>query len=120
MASKYGLVIHGGAGIILRMHLTDEMEAEIRDRLQASLEAGFNVLKEGGSAVDATQEAVFVMEESHLFNAGKGAVFTHDGENEQDASIMDGRTLECGGVTCVRRVKNPIKLALDDNLPGRT
>ncbi len=111
MSSEFGIVIHGGAGTILRMSLTAELEAQYRERLQASLAAGYEILEKGGGGLDAVCAAVNVMENSPLFNAGKGAVFTHEGHNEQDASVMDGRTLECGGVASVKRIKNPVDLA---------
>ncbi|MEW6411127.1 MAG: isoaspartyl peptidase/L-asparaginase [Candidatus Zixiibacteriota bacterium] len=111
MASKFGLVIHGGAGTILKAKMTPEKEAEYLAGLGESLKTGYTILERGGRAVDATQAAVKVMEDSPLFNAGKGAVFTHEGKNEQDASIMDGRTLNSGAVAGVRHIKNPIELA---------
>ncbi len=111
MASRIGLVIHGGAGTILRNMMTPEMEKEYKEGLANSLEAGFAVLSGGGSSLDAVQAAVNVMEDCPLFNAGKGAVFTHEGTNEQDATIMDGRTMNSGGVAGVRHVANPINLA---------
>ena len=111
MSSEFGIVIHGGAGTILRMSLSAKLEAQYRERLQASLTAGFEILNKGGLSLDAVCAAVNVMEDSPLFNAGKGAVFTNEGTNEQDASVMDGSTLECGGVASVKRIKNPVDLA---------
>jgi beta-aspartyl-peptidase (threonine type) len=111
VAADYGLVIHGGAGTILRSKMTEEKETEYRADLSRSLSTGYDILEGGGAALDAAQAAVKVMEDSPLFNAGKGAVFTHDGLNEQDASIMDGKTLNSGAVAGVRRIKNPIELA---------
>lgn len=107
----FGLVIQGGAGTILRSKLKPEKERAYRDALIESLAAGYEVLASGGSSLDAVQRAVNVMEDSPLFNAGKGAVFTHDGRNEQDACIMDGTTRNAGAVAIVRRIKNPIDLA---------
>ena len=104
------LVIHGGAGVI-RKDLTPEKEKRVRADLDAALDAGYAVLKSGGSSLDAVTEAILVLEDSPRFNAGKGAVFTHDGRNELDASIMDGATLRAGAVAGVHRVKNPILLA---------
>ncbi len=109
--SRYGIVIHGGAGTITRDQMTPEKEDQYREALTESLEAGFGILEAGGTALNAIQKAVNVMEDSPLFNAGKGAVFTHDGKNEQDACIMDGATLRTGAVGGVRRVKRPIDLA---------
>lgn len=105
------IVIHGGAGTITRSSLTPELEAEYRAALEEALSAGHLVLRNGGSSLDAVVAAVTVMEDSPLFNAGKGAVFTHEGTNELDASIMNGATLEAGAVAGVKRVKNPITLA---------
>lgn len=107
----YVLVIHGGAGTLLKKNMTPEKEAAYLSALEVALDAGEKVLKEGGSALDAVEAAVMTMEDSPLFNAGKGAVFTHDGVNELDASIMRGEDLGCGAVAGVTRVKNPISLA---------
>ena len=104
------LVIHGGAGVI-RKDLTPEKEKLVRADLQTALEAGYAVLKSGGSSLDAVGKAIVVLEDSPRFNAGKGAVFTHDGRNELDAAIMDGATLRAGAVAGVHRVKNPVLLA---------
>jgi len=111
MASKFGIVIHGGAGTILKSKMTDEKEAEYRSELAKSLQTGYAILDSGGTSLDATQAAVKVMEDSPLFNAGKGAVFTNEGLNEQDASIMDGVNLNSGAVAGVRRIRSPIDLA---------
>jgi beta-aspartyl-peptidase (threonine type) len=108
---NFGIVIHGGAGTILRFNMTPELETAYNEKLNESIQSGYDILKNGGSALDATQKAVNVMEDSDLFNAGKGAVFTHDGENEQDATIICGKTLNTGAVAGVRHVKNPIDLA---------
>lgn len=108
---EYGLVIHGGAGTILRANMTAEQEAEYRATLEASLRAGHAVLEGGGEALDAVQAAIRVMEDSPLFNAGRGAVFTHDGRNALDAAIMDGARRRAGAVAGVEDVKNPIDLA---------
>lgn len=108
---KWGLVIHGGAGVIRRETLSPQREAEVRAKLEESLRAGHAVLARGGSSVDAVVAAIVVLEDSPLFNAGKGAVFTHEGRNELDASLMNGATREAGAVAGVTRVKNPILLA---------
>ncbi len=105
------LVIHGGAGTIERSSMTPEREAKYRATLAQALSAGYAVLHSGGSSLDAVEAAVCVMEDSPLFNAGKGAVFTNDGHNEMDASIMDGSNRQAGAVAAVRGVKNPIKAA---------
>lgn len=107
----FGIVIHGGAGTILREKLTAELEAEFRQGLTESLTAGHDILRGGGSALDAVQKAVTVMEDNPLFNAGRGAVFTYEGRHGMDAALMDGRTLAAGAVAGVRQIKNPIALA---------
>ncbi|MBD3256952.1 beta-aspartyl-peptidase [candidate division GN15 bacterium] len=113
MTDKYtpAIAIHGGAGTIMKTMMTDEKEKAYRDKLTESLQAGYAVLKEGGPAIDAVLAAVRVMEDSPLFNAGKGAVFTHEGENEQDACICDGNSRNVGAVAAVRRIASPIMLA---------
>lgn len=105
------IVIHGGAGTISPKDMTPALEAKYRATLRRALTSGYAVLKKGGSSLDAVQASIEVMEDSPLFNAGKGAVFTHDGKNEMDAAIMDGSTLKAGGVADVQHVKNPIALA---------
>jgi beta-aspartyl-peptidase (threonine type) len=104
------LVIHGGAGVI-RKDLTPEKEKLVRADLEAALSAGYAVLKDGGASLDAVTKAILVLEDSPRFNAGKGAVFTHDGRNELDSAIMDGATLRAGAIAGVHRVKNPVLLA---------
>ncbi len=108
---QYALVIHGGAGTIRKRNITPEVEAAYRAKLAEALKAGQSVLDSGGSAVDAVEVSIKIMEDSPLFNAGKGAVFTHDYTNELDASIMDGRKLNAGAITGVAHIKNPISLA---------
>jgi beta-aspartyl-peptidase (threonine type) len=110
MAATPVLVIHGGAGVI-RKDLTPEREKLVRADLESALAAGYAVLKGGGSSLDAIQKAIVVLEDSPRFNAGKGAVFTHEGTNSLDASIMDGATLRAGAVAGVQRVRNPVLLA---------
>jgi len=105
------LVIHGGAGTITRASMTAESEKQYHEGLEASLRAGHAVLARGGTSLDAVEAAIRVMEDSPLFNAGKGAVFTHDGKNELDASIMDGKTKMAGSVAGVTIIKNPISAA---------
>jgi beta-aspartyl-peptidase (threonine type) len=109
----HGLVIHGGAGVIERASMSPEREAEYRARLTEALNAGYAVLDRGGAALEAVTAAINVMEDSPLFNAGKGAVFNADGICELDASIMDGRTLAAGAIAGVHHIKNPINLARD-------
>lgn len=105
------LVIHGGAGTIERSSMTPDREAKYRATLSEALGVGYKVLHSGGSAMDAVEATICVMEDSPLFNAGRGSVFTNDGHNEMDASIMDGKTHEAGAVAAVRGIKNPIKAA---------
>lgn len=108
---KFGIVIHGGAGTILQKNMTAEREQAYRQKLTEALTAGYAVLDTGGTSVDAVEAAILVMENSELFNAGKGAVFAHDSTNQLDAAIMDGKTLNAGAVAGVRHIKNPIRLA---------
>jgi beta-aspartyl-peptidase (threonine type) len=107
----FGFVIHGGAGTIERSRMTPEREKAYREKLTEALRAGFGVLKKDGGCLDAVVAAITLLEDSPLFNAGKGAVFTSAGTNELDSSIMDGRTLKAGAVAGLKRVKNPILLA---------
>lgn len=107
----FGIVIHAGAGTILREKMTSELEAEFHAGLRDSLNAGYDILKEGGSSPDAVHRAVNAMEENPLFNAGRGSVFTFKGGHEMDAAIMDGKTLKAGAVAGVRHIKFPITLA---------
>lgn len=105
------LVIHGGAGTITRAGMTADREQQYRAALSESLKTGHAILAKGGSSLDAVEAAIRIMEDSPLFNSGKGAVFTHDGKNELDASIMDGRTKAAGSVAGVTIIKNPISAA---------
>src|SRR6184192_2662682 len=108
---KFGLVIHGGAGTIERSKMTPQKEHEYRAGLERALRAGYEILKRGGSSLDATESAVRVLEDDPHFNAGKGSVFTSAGTNEMDAAIMDGKTRSAGAVAGVEHVRNPIALA---------
>lgn len=108
---EWAIAIHGGAGVITRDQMTDEMDAAYRSKLEEALAAGKAVLKEGGTASDAVETTIHIMEQSPLFNAGKGAVFTHDGTNELDASFMEGKTLNAGAVAGVTDIKSPITAA---------
>ena len=110
-APRVAIAIHGGAGTLLRSDMTPEREAEFRAALNAALDAGYAILKRGGASIDAVQAAVLVLEESPLFNAGKGAVFNHEGEHELDAAIMTGVDLRAGAVAGVKNVRNPILAA---------
>lgn len=108
---RLGFVIHGGAGVIKRGSLTPEREKEYRAKLEEALLAGYRALQAGRTSVDAVEIAIRILEDSPLFNAGKGAVFTNDGKNELDASIMFGKTQAAGSVAGLHRIKNPITLA---------
>lgn len=111
--SKYTLVVHGGAGTILKEDMTPDLEAAYMRGLEAGLLAGYAVLEEGGTAINAVKAAIVVMEDNVLFNAGRGSVFTKKGVQEMDAAIMDGATLKAGAVAGVRNVRNPIELAAE-------
>ena len=109
--TKYILVIHGGAGTILKEKMTVQKENAYIKVLKQALQAGYEKLTTGHCSMDAVQAAINIMEDSPLFNAGKGAVFTHDGKNEMDASVMDGKTLKAGAVAGVTTIKNPVNAA---------
>ena len=109
---KYVLVIHGGAGTITRENMTSEKEKAYRAKLTEALKAGYAEIMKGKSSVDAVAAAIIIMEDSPLFNAGKGAVFTSDGKNELDAAIMFGKDKSAGAVAAIHTVKNPIKAAI--------
>lgn len=108
---KIMLVVHGGAGTITRRNMTPELEQQYRAGMEQALRTGHAVLARGGSSLDAVEATVRVLEDNPLFNAGKGAVFTHEGKNELDASIMDGRTKMAGSVAGVTIIRNPITAA---------
>jgi len=108
---KIGLAVHGGAGTIDRSKMTPEKERNYRAGLERALAAGYDILKNGGSSLDATEAVVRVLEDDPHFNAGKGSVFTSAGTNEMDAAIMDGKTMAAGAVAALKHVKNPISLA---------
>lgn len=112
-APPFALALHGGAGVILRADMPAELEAEYRHALQAALDAGYAILAASGSALDAVTAAVRVLEDSPLFNAGRGAVLNAEGACELDAAIMDGRDRKAGAVAGVRHIRNPIRLARD-------
>ncbi len=105
------ILIHGGAGELVRGRYSASIDAAYKAKLTEALELAYSVLEDGGSAMDAVEIAIVTMEDSPLFNAGRGAVFTRDGKNELDAAIMDGATLDAGAIAGVRKVKNPIRLA---------
>ena len=111
-SDKITLVIHGGAGTITRANMTPEQEKAYRAVLNTALQTGYAVLKNGGTSVNAVKATIMVMEDSPLFNAGKGAVFTNEGKNELDASVMEGKTLKAGAIAGVTTIKNPITAAI--------
>lgn len=108
---KYAMVIHGGAGVMDKKNMSPEMENEYIKVLNRALHIGDSILAYGGTCLDAIEETIVILEDSPLFNAGKGAVFTHDGIVELDASVMEGQTLKAGAIAGVRDVKNPIRVA---------
>ncbi len=110
---RFTLVIHGGAGTILKNDMTPELEAAYYRGLQEALDAGYAVMEEGGSSVNAVKAALVILEDNVLFNAGRGSVFTKKGVQEMDAAIMDGKSLQAGAITGVRNVRNPIELATE-------
>jgi beta-aspartyl-peptidase (threonine type) len=105
------LVMHGGAGTITRASMTPEIEKQYRDTLEQALRTGHELLKKGRASLDAVEASIRILEDSPLFNAGKGAVFTHEGRNELDSSIMDGSTRKAGAVAGVTIIRNPISAA---------
>ena len=109
----FSIVIHGGAGTLVKGMMTPDLEAAYKSALQLALTEGYKVLENDGKAVEAVAIAVKFLEDSHLFNAGKGSVFTAAGTHEMDASIMDGKTLEAGAVSLITGIKNPVTLAKD-------
>lgn len=109
--AKIALAIHGGAGTILKAQMTPALEAEYRGGLETALKIGWSLLENGCSSLDAVEATVCSLEDFPLFNAGRGAVFTHEGKVELDAAIMDGHNLKAGAVTFVKNIKNPVKLA---------
>lgn len=110
---NFGIVIHGGAGTILKENMSDSLEQAYKLKLEEAIRTGHEILANGGTALEAVQRTINVMENSPLFNSAKGAVFTNEGKNELDASIMDGKTLNAGAVAGVTKIKNPINLAYE-------
>lgn len=111
MNNKFVLAIHGGAGTILKSQMTKEKEIQYKNVLQQSLDVGYKVLKSGGTSVAAVEAAVIVLEDSDLFNAGKGAVFSSEGKHELEASIMRGKDLQAGAIGGAVSLKNPISVS---------
>ena len=111
VTGKFAIALHGGAGNIEKMNLTEEQKKEYLSVIDSALRVGYEFLKTGGSSVDAVEKVIQILEDNPLFNAGKGSVFSHDGRNEMDAAIMDGKTLDAGCVAGISQIKNPISLA---------
>ncbi|MFS4484176.1 isoaspartyl peptidase/L-asparaginase family protein [Hyunsoonleella sp. 2307UL5-6] len=109
--TAFSLVIHGGAGFIKKDNISAEKEIEYRNKLEEAIRVGYTILKDGGTSLDAVQQTINILEDSPLFNSGKGAVLTNEGTCEHDASIMDGKTLNAGASAGTKTVKNPINLA---------
>lgn len=109
--NTFSIIIHGGAGIILKDKMTPDKKAEYSKKLEEAIRVGYNILKNGGTSLDAVEKTINILENSPLFNAGKGAVLTYEGINEHDASIMDGSNLNAGASAGTKIVKNPINLA---------
>ncbi|NOT36826.1 MAG: isoaspartyl peptidase/L-asparaginase [Saprospiraceae bacterium] len=111
MNKKFAIAIHGGAGTILKSTMTKEKEDQYVSALKEAINIGYKILEDGGTSLDAVEEAVVSLEDCPLFNAGKGSVFTHNGIHEMDASIMDGRNIDAGAVSLIKNIKNPVRLA---------
>ena len=109
--SKFTIALHGGAGTISKKSMTPEKEAAYLNALNEALDAGYKMLEKNGDALDAVKAAVIELENTILFNAGKGSVFTNAGTHEMDASIMDGKDLSAGAVAAVKNIRNPVELA---------
>jgi beta-aspartyl-peptidase (threonine type) len=107
----FGIVIHGGAGTLPRAEMSGDSERKYRAGLTEAIDAGYAVMQDGGTSLDAVTRAVMLLEDNPLFNAGRGSVFTLDGRNEMDASIMEGRALKAGAVCGLTRIRNPVELA---------
>jgi len=109
--NEFAIVIHGGAGTILKKNMTPKKEIAYKIKLEEAIKVGYTILKNGGTSLDAVEKTIKILEDSPLFNAGKGAVFTHEETNEMDASIMTGSDLNAGAVAGVKDIKNPISAA---------
>ncbi len=111
--NNFSIAIHGGAGTLVKGLMTSQLEAQYKTALDLALDAGYSVLDNGGTSVDAVETAVKLLEDSPLFNAGKGSVFTAEGTHEMDAAIMEGKELNAGAVSLITGIKNPVSLARD-------
>ncbi|RMZ49564.1 isoaspartyl peptidase/L-asparaginase [Flavobacteriaceae bacterium PRS1] len=110
---NFSLAIHGGAGTLVKGMMTADLDTQYKTALQNALDKGYAILEHGGTAIEAVEKAVITLEDSPLFNAGKGSVFTANETHEMDASIMDGKTINAGAVSLITGIKNPIRLAKD-------
>ena len=113
MNNNFSIAIHGGAGTLVKGLMTPQLESQYKEALDLALEAGYSILENGGTSVDAVETAVRLLEDSPLFNAGKGSVFTAEGTHEMDAAIMEGKELNAGAVSLITGIKNPVSLARD-------
>jgi beta-aspartyl-peptidase (threonine type) len=111
LKKNISIAIHGGAGTILKSEMSIHQERNYLNGLKEAIEIGYEILKKGGTSIEAVEKSVTILEDNPLFNAGKGAVFNHEGEHEMDASIMDGSDLNAGAICCITDFKNPIKVA---------
>ncbi|MCB0803603.1 MAG: isoaspartyl peptidase/L-asparaginase [Flavobacteriales bacterium] len=109
----FSIAIHGGAGTLVKGMMTQDLETAYKNALKLALDQGYKVLDQGGSALDAVEVSVKELENSHLFNAGKGSVFSANETHEMDASIMDGKNLKAGAISLISGIKNPVSLARD-------
>ena len=109
--NEFAIVIHGGAGTILKENMSNELETAYRDKMKEALEAGHYILKNSGTSVDAVEAAIKILEDSELFNAGRGSVLSNNEEVEMDASIMTGHNLNAGAISGIKQIKNPLKTA---------
>lgn len=109
--NEFAIVIHGGAGTILKENMSNELEIAYKDKIKEALEAGYYILKTSGTSIDAVEAAIKILEDSELFNAGRGSVLSNNEEVEMDASIMTGHNLNAGAISGIKHIKNPISLA---------
>ena len=109
--NHFAIVVHGGAGTLLKKNMTDEMEKAYKQKLEEALNVGYSILKENGTSINAVEATIKILEDSELFNAGKGSVLSNNEEVEMDASIMTGNNLNAGAVSGIKKIKNPITLA---------
>ena len=109
--NNYAIVIHGGAGTVIRENTPKELQEKYEDKLREALEVGYSILEQGGKSIDAVEETIKILEDSELFNAGRGSVLTNEETAEMDASIMTGQDLNAGAVATLKIIKNPISAA---------